>query len=90
MASFHDESRCLTEGLLKRECSSIDLEREEEGSRVSPGKGLWARIWQYRFSLLIHLAIITAYAVGFSFMLDQVANRYENGPDLVNCKLIYR
>jgi hypothetical protein len=89
MATFDDESVCSTERLLKLECSSIDLEDEQRSLRISPRKGLWARIWQYRLSFLVHLAIIAAYAVGFLLMLEHVAKKYEHGPDLVNCGLTY-
>jgi hypothetical protein len=89
MTAFYDESVCSTERLLKPECSSIDLEDGQRTLRVSPKKGLWVRIWQHRLSFLVHLAIILAYTVGFSLILEHVEKQNEKGPDLVNCELIY-
>jgi hypothetical protein len=89
MATFDDEFVCSTERLLKPECSSIDLEVEQQILRTSPRKGRWARIWQYRLYFLVHLAIIAAYAIGFLLILEHVAKKYEHSPDLVNCELTY-
>ena len=86
MAAFYDEPICSTERLLKPECSSIDLEDDQRSLRISPERGLWVRIWQYRLSFLVHLAIISAYTIYFSLILEHVAKQSEKGPDLVNCK----
>jgi hypothetical protein len=88
MATFYDESVRSTERLLKPE-SSIDLEDDQRSLRISPKKGLWVRIWQHRLSFLVHLAIISAYTIDFSLILERVAKQSENGPDLVNCELTY-
>jgi hypothetical protein len=89
MASFKDESLCSTENLLNRESSSFDLESEQWNSRASPSKGLGVRIFEYRLAFLVHLALIAAYMVGFSLMLENVAKHYEHGLNLVNCEIEY-
>jgi len=89
MDTFYDESVCSAERLLKPECSSIDFEDDQRSLRISPKKGLWVRIWQYRLSFLVHLAIISVYTIDFCLILKLVAKQSNKGSDLVNCELTY-
>ena len=84
-SSFDDESMSSTASLLKGEYA-VDLEDEH---RESQKLGLWARIWQHRLSLLVHLTIVAVYTAGFSILLDNIEKRYEHGPDLVNCEFLH-